>query len=40
MKPTQTGIATALALVVVIMFFIFPGLWPWGTTAPVNQAPT
>ena len=40
MKPTQTGIATALALVVVITFFIFPGLWPWGTTAPANQAPT
>lgn len=30
MNPTQTGIATALALVVVIMYFILPGLWPFG----------
>ncbi len=30
MNPTQTGIATALALVVVIMFFILPGLSPFG----------
>lgn len=31
MKPTQTGIAVALALVVVIIFFIFPGLSPFGS---------
>jgi len=31
MKPTQTGIATALALVVVIMIFIVPGLSPFGS---------
>ena len=37
MQPTQTGIATALALAVVIMFFIVPGLWPFGATAPVNE---
>ncbi len=30
MKPTQTGIAVALALVVIAMFFIFPGLSPFG----------
>lgn len=29
MKPTQTGIATALALVVVVIFFFFPGLSPF-----------
>lgn len=29
MQPTQTGIAVALALVVVIAFFIVPGLWPF-----------
>ncbi|MFA6408518.1 MAG: FKBP-type peptidyl-prolyl cis-trans isomerase [Candidatus Paceibacterota bacterium] len=33
MKPTQTGIAVALALVVVAMFFIFPGLSPFGRPA-------
>jgi FKBP-type peptidyl-prolyl cis-trans isomerase len=38
MKPTQTGIATALALVVVIMFFILPGLSPFGTPVPSNEA--
>lgn len=36
MKPTQTGIATALALVVVIMIFIVPGLSPFGS----SQQPT
>lgn len=30
MKPTQTGIAVALALAVVVMFFILPGLSPFG----------
>ncbi len=34
MNPTQTGIATALALVVVIMFFILPGLSPFGQPQP------
>lgn len=40
MNPTQTGIATALALVVVIMFFILPGLSPFGQpqTAAVDQS--
>ena len=33
MKPTQTGIAVALALVVVALFFIFPGLLPFSRTA-------
>ena len=32
MKPTHTGIATALALVVVIIFFILPDLSPFGTS--------
>ncbi|MBI5405827.1 FKBP-type peptidyl-prolyl cis-trans isomerase [Candidatus Kaiserbacteria bacterium] len=36
MKPTQTGIAVALALVVVILFFILPGLWPFGS--PVSSS--
>lgn len=39
MKPTQTGIAVALALAVVIAFFILPGLWPWGTTAAPVETP-
>lgn len=38
MKPTQTGIATALALVVVIMFFIVPGLSPFGQLSPQPAA--
>ena len=29
MKPTQTGIAVALALVAVLVFFVFPGLSPF-----------
>lgn len=37
MKPTQTGIATALALAVVILFFILPGLSPFGTSAPAQE---
>lgn len=40
MKPTQTGIAVALALVVVAVFFIFPGLSPFGSLTPTEQAPT
>lgn len=37
MKPTQTGIAVALALAVVIAFFIVPGLWPWRAAAPTQE---
>jgi FKBP-type peptidyl-prolyl cis-trans isomerase FkpA len=37
MQPTQTGIATALALVVVIMFFIVPGLWPFQEVASLDE---
>lgn len=37
MQPTQTGIAVALALAVVAVFFIFPGLWPFGGTSPAAQ---
>ncbi len=33
MKPTQTGIAVALALVVIIIFFVLPGLSPFGSPA-------
>lgn len=41
MNPTHTGIATALALVVVIMFFILPGLSPFGQPgAVVDQSQT
>lgn len=32
MKPTQTGIAVALSLAVVVMFFVLPGLSPFGQT--------
>jgi|SRR3989344_1365934 len=38
MKPTQAGIATALALVIIVMFFIFPGLSPFGTSQPQTAA--
>lgn len=38
MQPTQTGIAVALALVVVAAFFIVPGLWPFQTSAPAGTA--
>jgi FKBP-type peptidyl-prolyl cis-trans isomerase len=38
MKPTQTGIAVALALAVVVVFFVLPGLSPWGA-APAVQTP-
>ncbi|OYV27505.1 MAG: hypothetical protein B7W98_01640, partial [Parcubacteria group bacterium 20-58-5] len=38
MKPTQTGIAVALALAVVILYFILPGLWPFGSVAPSGEA--
>lgn len=40
MKPTQTGIAVALALAVVAVFFIFPGLSPFRASTPTNVAPT
>ncbi|MFA6414914.1 MAG: FKBP-type peptidyl-prolyl cis-trans isomerase [Candidatus Paceibacterota bacterium] len=39
MNPTQTGIATALALVVIVIIFILPGLSPFSTAAPTNEAP-
>lgn len=38
MKPTQTGIAVALALIVVALFFIFPGLLPFGQTTEEQSA--
>jgi len=37
MKPTQTGIATALALGVVVLIFILPELSPWGQAAPAEE---
>jgi FKBP-type peptidyl-prolyl cis-trans isomerase len=40
MKPTQTGIAVALALAVVALFFIFPGLSPFRTSIATDAAPT
>ncbi len=36
MKPIQTGIAVTLALVVVVLFFILPGLSPFGSVAPAQ----
>ena len=38
MKPTQTGIAITLALVVVIMFFVLPSLSVFGTPASSGTA--
>jgi len=32
MKPTQTGIAVALALFIVVMFFVLPGNSPFSAT--------
>ncbi|MDD3531065.1 MAG: FKBP-type peptidyl-prolyl cis-trans isomerase [Candidatus Pacebacteria bacterium] len=40
MKPTQTGIAVALALVAVAVFFIFPGLSPFSQPGEVTTQPT
>jgi FKBP-type peptidyl-prolyl cis-trans isomerase len=40
MKPTQTGIAVALALTVVVLFFIFPGLSPFDQLQPQAQDQT
>lgn len=37
MKPTQTGIAVALALAVIIMFFILPGFSPFAAPVPPEQ---
>lgn len=37
MKPTQTGIAVALALAVVAVLFIFPGLSPFGSPTKSNE---
>jgi peptidylprolyl isomerase len=37
MNPIQTGIATALAIAVVAVFFIFPGLSPWKTQSAPEQ---
>lgn len=38
MKPTQTGIAVALALVVIIAFFTFPALSPFGRITSSREA--
>ena len=38
MKITPTGIAIALALVVVATFFIFPGLFPFKSSSPSNDS--
>jgi FKBP-type peptidyl-prolyl cis-trans isomerase len=40
MKPIQTGIAVALALVVIIVFFIFPGLSPFKNPTPSTTSDT
>src|SRR3989344_2738014 len=39
MKPTPTGIAVALAVTVVAVFFIVPGLSPWGSPSAPETAP-
>ncbi len=38
MKPTPTGIAVALAVAVVAVFFLVPGLSPWGPPTPTPAA--
>ncbi len=38
MKPTQTGIAVALALIVIAVFFIFPGLSPFAMPSESEEA--
>jgi FKBP-type peptidyl-prolyl cis-trans isomerase len=38
MKPTQTGIAVALALIVIAIFFVFPGLSPFGNMSQPAEA--
>ena len=40
MKPTQTAIATALALVVVVFFFVFGGMSFFATPAPSDGVTT
>lgn len=40
MQPTQTGIAVALALAVVAVFFIFPGLSPFNAPATPTESAT
>ncbi len=40
MKPTQTGIAVALALAVIAVFFVFPGLSPFGQPTTPTESPT
>ena len=40
MKITPTGIAIALALVVVATFFIFPGLFPFKSSTPTDNSQT
>ncbi len=40
MKPTQTGIATALALAVVALFFIIPGFSFFGAQTPSTDITT
>lgn len=40
MQPTQTGIAVALALVVMAVFFLFPGLSPFGSAPTQATADT
>lgn len=37
MQPTQTGIAVAFAVVVVAVFFVFPGLSPFGNVAANSE---
>lgn len=37
MQPTQTGIAVAIALALVAVIFVVPGLWPFGVSAPTEQ---
>ncbi|MBU6214468.1 FKBP-type peptidyl-prolyl cis-trans isomerase [Patescibacteria group bacterium] len=37
MKPTQTGIVTALALTVIVVFFAFPGLSPFNQPQTQSQ---
>ena len=40
MKITPTGIAITLALIVVATFFIFPGLFPFKSSAPSDSSQT
>ena len=40
MNPTTTGIVVALAVVVVAIFFLFPGLAPFNTAQPATTSQT